>query len=292
YGSGGSGGSTTDGPSCGGQMFTLMPAPSPNMLLVLDKSGSMGQIVASDNNTKWNDVRMAITQLVTQDQQIRFGLMLFSSDGNCGAGLVNVPIGPGTGAMVSQILAGILPSGSTPTAVTLQAADGVTALHDPMRGNFVLLATDGLPNCGAADGPTLAAVQTLAQAQIKTFVIGFGADTQANPQLLNQMAQAGGTARPGATSYYQVNNLSELQMAIQAISGSIVRCTYRLDRPPPDTTQLYVAFDNVLVSQDPVNGWTYDAAGPSLTFHGMACDRLRSGMVMSVAVQYGCPPVR
>src|SRR5262249_19591539 len=162
----------------------------------------------------------------TQDQQIRFGLMLFSSDGNCGAGLVNVPIGPGTGAMVNQILAGILPSGSTPTAGTFQAARGATPPHHSIRSDLGLPSPHRLPNCGAADGPTLAAVQTLAQAQIKTFVIGFGADPQANPQLLNQMAQAGGTARPGATSYYQVNNLSELQMAIQAISGSIVRCTY------------------------------------------------------------------
>ena len=61
---------------------------------------------------------------------------------------------------------------------------------------------------------------------------------------------------------------------------------------PPDTNQLYVTFDNTIIMNDAQNGWTYDPSGPSLIFHGAACDELRSGMVGSVHVQYGCPPVQ
>src|SRR5262245_22836317 len=286
-GTGGSGGN----PSCGAQNFALTAPPPPNMLLVLDKSGSMGDIIPTDNNSKWTDLKTAIATLVMQDQQIRFGLMTFPSDNSCGGGAVTIGVGPGNGNAINAALAALSPGGSTPTAVSLQAAGADQGLHDTTRADFVLLATDGLPNCNAGDGPTLAAVTALSGLGIKTFVIGLGADTQANPQLLNDMAVAGGTARMTNPRYFQANNLSDLQMAIAAIAGSVVSCTYRLDRAPPDTNQLYVTFDNIIVPSDAQNGWTYDPSGPSLVFHGAACDQLRGGMVTSVHVQYGCPPV-
>jgi hypothetical protein len=286
-GTGGAGG----GPTCGAQNFALTAAPPPNMLLVLDKSGSMGEIIPTDNNSKWSDLRTAIATLVMQDQQIRFGLMTFPSDNGCGGGAVSIGVGPGNGNAINAALAGISPGGSTPTAVSLQAAGAYSGLHDTTRADFVLLATDGLPNCNAGDGPTLAAVSALSGLGIKTFVIGLGADTQANPTLLNDMAVAGGTARMTNPHYFQANNLADLQAAIASISGSVVSCTYRLDRAPPDTNQLYVTFDNTIIMNDPQNGWTYDPSGPSLIFHGSSCDQLRSGRVMQVHVQYGCPPV-
>jgi hypothetical protein len=287
-GTGGSGGN----PSCGAQTFQLMAAPPPNMLLVLDKSGSMGDIIPTDNQTKWHDLKQAIATLVQQDQQIRFGLMTFPSDNSCGSGGVQIGVGAGNGNAINTALGGINPGGSTPTAASLAAAGLYQGLHDTTRADFVLLATDGLPNCNAGDGPTLLAVQTLMGLGIKTFVIGLGADTQANPQLLNDMAMAGGTARATNPKYFQANNAADLQAAIAQIAGSVVSCTYRLDRAPPDTNQLYVTFDNTIINNDPQNGWTYDPTGPSLVFHGTACDELRNGMVMSVHVQYGCPPVQ
>src|SRR5262249_17370931 len=155
----------------------------------------------------------------------------FPASPACVAGTANVMPGLSTGTQINQALAGAFPAGASPTAASLMAAASLPTLHDPSRPNFVLLATDGLPSCSGADpsGATLAAIQTLAQANIKTFIIGFGPDTLANPQLLNDMATAGGTARAGAMKYYQANDLTELENAVWTIGGSVISCSYKLD---------------------------------------------------------------
>jgi len=57
-------------------MFTLMRGLPPDLLIVLDKSGSMSDVVGPD--TKWNQVRAALDMTVMALQgQIKWGLQLF-----------------------------------------------------------------------------------------------------------------------------------------------------------------------------------------------------------------------
>jgi hypothetical protein len=55
---------------------------------------------------------------------------------------------------------------------------------------------------------------------IRTFVIGFKQDV--DPDGLNAMAQAGGTARAGTEKYYQANDKASLQAALDDI---VIRAT-------------------------------------------------------------------
>jgi hypothetical protein len=125
---------------------------------------------------------------------------------------------------------------------------------------------------------------------VRTFVVGIGADTDSNPQQLDEWAVAGHTDRTGAPhKYYQANNVTDLQSAFAEIASGIASCTYQLSMAPPDPNLLVAEFDGVAVPDDPVNGATYDAGAQSVTFHGTSCDQLKSGSVKSVDFIYGCP---
>jgi hypothetical protein len=122
------------------------------------------------------------------------------------------------------------PTGGTPTGSSLQYVGTLPQLQTDERGDFVLLLTDGLPNCNenhAASGASLAcrctlsecsgtferlgcldqdgsvsAVKALRGRDIQTIVIGFGAETASGqgPAVLNAMAEAGGFARKCQTN--------------------------------------------------------------------------------------------
>jgi hypothetical protein len=272
--------------SCGGQQFDLMRVP-PNVMLVLDRSGSMDSSIGGGSSTsKWSDLKSAIQQLVTTyDAQMRLGVSLYSSDGNCGAGDIT-PYAQTNGATVMSKINAKGPGGNTPTAATLDKVLKMGQLTDPTRENVVVLATDGLPNCSVA-GKINALYN--ATPSVKTYVIGVGDGTASNPTLLNAWADAGHTARSGATHYYQTNSPTELKAAFDAIAGGIVSCTFQVGQQPPDPSQLYVWSNGTPVAMDAMNGFTYDASSQSVTLHGTACDQLRMNPSTKVQVVYGCP---
>jgi hypothetical protein len=113
--------------------------------------------------------------------------------------------------------------GGTPTAAMLALIGNLPSLNTEERDDFILLMTDGLPNCNASlppnqciicadgsappcnpdvrscldDARAVREIQTLSQKGIRTIVVGFGsatAGTLAAPPL-NAMAEAGGMAR-------------------------------------------------------------------------------------------------
>lgn len=113
------------------------------------------------------------------------------------------------------------PTGGTPTGASLLYLGSQPQLQTDERSDFVLLLTDGLPNCNQSNASascrcnqgectdryewlscldqdgSVGAVRTLRGKDIQTIVIGFGADTAAGegPVVLNAMAEAGGFAR-------------------------------------------------------------------------------------------------
>lgn len=280
--------------NCGGQLFASTRLP-PNVMLVLDRSGSMHDPISErDPNgpSKWDDLKVAINLMVTQfDSHIRFGADLFSQPGTnrCVPGPIAVPIGDGNGGKVLAAIAATSPAGETPTAATLDVVIRNGMLSDPTRDNFVVLATDGLPNCN--DTNVAARISTLYHRtpQVKTYVIGVGDETAANPATLDAWAVAGHTDLPGPTKYYQASSPQDLQSAFTAIAGGVVSCTLLMEKAPPDPTQLYVWIDKTMVPADATNGWTYDSKGPSVTLHGAACNQIKASPAAKVQLIYGCP---
>jgi hypothetical protein len=278
-----------DAGHCGGMEFALQRIP-PNVMLVLDRSGSMSDPIASGSaTTKYDDLTGAITSLATSyGSEMRLGDTFFSADGNCAPGVPS-KILDNNGATITSDVNNHSPGGNTPTATTLDAVIASKELGDATRANYVVLATDGLPNCSDTDVTTRINKLYSATPSVKTFVIGIGADTNTNPTLLNQWADAGHTARSGATHYYQTNSPADLKAAFDSIVGGIVSCDFKMSQSAPDPTLITVSENGTALNPDPANGYSYDASTNTITLHGTACDTLKGNAATKVSVVYGCP---
>jgi hypothetical protein len=255
-------------------------------------------------------MKRALTEVVTaNDRRINWGLMLFPSDGMCGAGTVRNPIAPMNAGPVNGTIAGIrsdffgcasVNTGATPTHTSIDAARSYYASIPPNPiGRYALLATDGLPNCGPEipDGggteetvdETVAAIAALRTDGINTYVIGFGAGFDGSGDALMRMAVAGGTMRP-----YTAMSAADLDMALDAIAAEVIppSCTVMLDGPPRDPMLFRVSFDGgplIPRNTSHTSGWDYDPATNTITFYGPDCGRIERGEVVSVDVDFGCP---
>lgn len=280
------GGPTT----CGGELFQAAKVNS-NMFIAFDKSGSMDDPIVMGGQSKWDIATAAIKQVTQQYQsQIQFGLMLFPAGAGtsqqCIAGPVSVQIGDLRATAIGSALDMNGPGGRTPIGGVLTAAGAVPALADPMRANYVMLVTDGAETCNG-DG-VAAATANLQSKGIKTFVVGFGGEVDA--QNLSDIATAGGTPRPGATKYYQADDATGLLAAFNLIAQGALGCEYRLASAPPDPAKIFVYVNGVLQNRDVVhsNGWDYSAATVRITFYGGLCNLVATDPTAKVSIVYGC----
>jgi hypothetical protein len=142
-----------------------------NVLLVIDKSGSMADVPAGFATDKWTAMKTAISAALDPVKgAISFGLELFPFDTTAripilgcgaaccamptGAAAINIPIESGTAAF-PKILGAVAsqdPGGATPMAAALKEvlAYFTTGAGSKLQGGkYVVLATDGAPNCNA-----------------------------------------------------------------------------------------------------------------------------------------------
>jgi len=218
--------------------------PKPNLMLLVDKSGSMSDLVVPGDpgsGTKITVLQQVMGEFLVPNVPdagppvARVGLARFpnqdcvpttSSDvlaplppadaGDADSVLENAAVAANTA------LQSLTPGGGTPTQASLQfIASNIGELSDPSREDFVLLLTDGLPNCNdslnfltctctSSPAPpcmsnddcldktaTVAQVQSMRATGIRTIVIGFGADVVGSiaQDTLEAMAEAGGFVR-------------------------------------------------------------------------------------------------
>ncbi len=272
------------------------------------------------------------------DSALNFGAVLFPSTSaqsayNELACLVDdgplVKVGPMTGA---SILAAIPPAdstalaGGTPATAGMQVAVGELMSLQDAEPKFLILITDGAANC-RQDAATNAerfelyddqlpmTVADAASMGFPTYVIGIDIldvtspmQTDGNPDntntyvKLNELAEAGGTARPGDEKFFNAANQIELQAALMEITKQIVSCEIPLDKPVPDKffiQKVEIGPDGTPSygggnSQDEQvsdcaseDGWMYTSpARDAIVLCGAACDAYKQTGVINIV--FGC----
>ena len=170
---GGNGG--TGGGTAGGAVSTLKP----NLMILLDKSGSMNEPLPGGTNcgtctfpscnestcpTRMGTLRRAMSAFLTVNgRTARMGLTVYPADTVCtpaGNSQVLASVTPASDSDVDlQAWADSInnriqvqtPAGGTPTGASLQFVGNLPELNGTQREDFVLLLTDGLPNCNASN---------------------------------------------------------------------------------------------------------------------------------------------
>jgi len=296
-----------DDGTCGAQMEQIGVVnlgDPPDLLVVLDRSGSMADPPVTFPpifTPKWQLMRDALnTVAAAKDMNIRFGLLEFPSDDACAADAnAGVPIGLNSAPAIATYFGGRSPGGSTPAHSALGSALAYyNSIPVNSAGRYVLFATDGLPNCLGGDPnadsstDTVAAVTTLFNTGIKTFVLGFGT-FGLNTGVLNDAAVAGGEAQAGNTKFYEASDPTQLNAALNAIVGGIIvpSCTFQLQSAPPDPNNVTVEINGMPVPRSTAhtNGWDYYPDMMTITFFGSYCAQIMGGAMTDVTFLYGCP---
>lgn len=245
----------------------------PNIYFVLDKSGSMDGQPLSQAKQGLNQIFDALSD------EIRVGFGAFPLGDFCGESMQNLlPMGSYDSARIKSSYSGINAQGGTSTPDALQTIYRDNLVDDPtdpdadLRARAVVLITDGEPNsCGELPG-TITAAQTLRDADIPVYVIGFNFGS--NPSNLNLIAEAGGTdANINGERYYLANDAQTLVSAIGSISREVISCSYKLDTPPEDPDKVWVSINGNYL---PKNQYGVDGASNTLTLTDQACDTLRN----------------
>ena len=286
------------------------PLP-PDILILLDRSGSMewdATAMCRSNcgaNSRWNQVTAALNAVVPMtDTMVNWGLKFFGSSNNCTVSTPpDVPIGPGTGAMIMTRIGATRTGSPTPTRNGMNVAAGYMATLTDMNPKYVLLATDGEPTCNpdlpAAnmnDSDAMGAQQAMSNALtmgFKTIVVGIG-DTM-GAATLDQMAINGGMPQTGAaTSFYQVTDTASLVATLQTILGRVGSCQFNIGAAPNAMTSndlIDVFGDGTMIPRDMTHtdGWDYtNAAHTAIEVFGPRCDAVKAGTTMNVTVTFRC----
>jgi hypothetical protein len=287
------------GGACGAQEAKVEAIP-PNMLLVLDRSCSMPDVIVG-TTTKWDIAVAAINKMTTDyKDKIRFGLTLFPDlvTPACAQDVIPIPVAPGNEPAIQDLLTKALvmgdayyPDGPCQTNIQtgMQQATTEVAFNDTDRDSYAVLITDGKETCGT-DANTTNIIGNLFQTRgIPTFVIGFGAGI--DPAQMNKFADAGGVPAAGTNRYYDASDQASLDVAMATIAQKTLSCAYTLETVPPSPDEIFVFFDNTTqVPRDAtlMNGWNYDIANNQVVFYGPACDSLKNGIVKDLDIVLGC----
>ncbi len=305
---------TADGDNCGISRNDMDRLPA-DLLIVQDRSGTMR------SKSKWDQVTSAVNAVVGETESvIRWGLKLYAMPYESDTAVrcyvpdnATVPLAFGNAAAISASLAAYPPTSSssgsaTPTRWAIDKALAYLQSVNDGYPKYMLLATDGLPNCKSdilgtddygqvdEDG-AVNAVAAAAAAGVPVYVVGI--DIGGGGDTLDRLAVAGGRAREGDIKYYPAEATTGLVEALQAIVGNIPTCSFTLAAPPPVPENIAVdahAADGGLarIPKDPAHaaGWDYaDATSTAIQIYGSWCDQITSGQIKSVEAIFGCPGI-
>lgn len=305
---------TSDGSVCG-ELEVATDRVIPNIMIIVDRSGSMRQDFEGDcpftgngcpnsgtpnpdfGEARWDSVEDALVGtngLVRRlDSIARFGLTLYWKPGEDPPSMSDGEMCASTdGAAITQTLDNAdsiaasfstnAPSGYTPTAEAVEAVtDALIATPPPEGPTVYLLATDGLPNGCDQNGENVDrnnSVDAVARAfglGIETFVLG----VNFNDNHLQDLANAGQGVGSGAT-LWTADSVSELQSALEQIVLRNIPCTVSLTDGIIDISKACQGKvrlnDEVLTCDDSERGWRA-VDGSTIELTGSACQDWRGG---------------
>jgi hypothetical protein len=293
------GGASVDTKNCGAKAFALTRSPA-EILLVLDRSGSMGDpAMPGGLVSKWTSVTMAINEtLMATNDTVHWGLKLFSDPAGCLVpDGVNVAIAPMNYMPVWTTIMATIPTGSTPTAQGVAKGAAYLKSIPTATPKYIVLATDGLPNCAGIGGGgandeagAIKAVADAAAATFHTFVIGIATAGTPADATLSMMAVAGGEPRATDPKYYPVTNRADLVATLGLIAGQVTNCLFPLDKVPPTRDGVSVRINGVVVPKDPTHmaGWDLTAGDKAVQVYGPICDKLKTSTGDNIEIIYEC----
>jgi hypothetical protein len=310
-------------PTCGGDTIVLEQT-TPNVMLVLDKSGSMtSQKWQQDGQTvtRWNSLHGVVTDiLAAHDESMNFGAALFpaiGADHNDAdlACIVNggpeVEVGPNNGAAILAAIPGADETTKGATPATAGILNGLSHLESMDRdgSKAMILVTDGAANCKAGEDDYIgeyddalapAVADAYERAGIPTYVVGidmkdWDGSVNVNPrEALDEVALEGGVPRQGDDAFYDVKSQDDLEAALEQITSKVA-CTVSLETAAPGPAYTEVTIDgetwDYVESCDDGDGWTFTSdAHPFNTIElcGTTCDAFAEAG--ELATDYTCPP--
>jgi len=311
-GTGGTG--NTGGGSVCGQLELATDRVIPNIMMIVDRSGSMDWDFSGCDPTdpcefvapsRWDavvDALVGTNGLVPElDDIARFGLTLYwkesgsrPDDGSMCADTDDVVFSLAPGATTNAIAATFssnAPGGYTPTAEAIQSVTVSLSNSPPPEGPTVyLLATDGQPNgCDERTEPedrnnSVTAVSAAFDGGVETFVLG----VNFNEPHLQDLADAGQGAAPGGAKLWTADSVEELQTALTDIVERNIPCTVKLTDGQIDIAQacegrVTLNGDEELACNSTTRGWRA-LDGTTIELMGTACDDWRGGSAELKAV--------
>lgn len=300
--------------------LSLTPA---EVLFVLDRSNSMfsdvqGLPTMRREDTRWVLLGEALDSALRGEPLVVPGAAFFPASLRDGEEInaetacrspefVQVPFSRNALDEINEVFESSEPFGGTPTTAVLQTAwEHLQSNPNPQAPRFIVLATDGGPNCNLADpelpcrcsgnpetcensafgtanclddNHTIEVLEEIVGSGVPVYVIGFG-DPQ-RPDLtaiMNAMAVAGGRPQAGRTQFFDVQRAADLETAFAEITGEVSRCNLGI---PGDLNiaRLSLSINGAPLQRD--RDWRLDGAR-SVRLLGQAC---RTASVEGVTVE-------
>jgi hypothetical protein len=192
---------------------------------IASDSSCTGANPPANCTTRWSTMTTALNQVfTTSPANVHWGLKFFTSPGG-GICTVNpgvdVAVGANTAPQIKTAIAGTSPANQTPTTAAINAAVAFFATVNDGLPHYILLATDGEPDCDPGTSSQVTATSVAdavkaiaigAAAGIKTYVVGIGPSVGN----LTSFAQAGGTG-----DYFPATSPAQLAAALNTIVGDV-----------------------------------------------------------------------
>lgn len=302
------------------------------LVFVIDRSGSMADSLNRGGPSRWSAMYDVLSEtLPAFEHAMRMGVLLFprvpvsaalasaqSCDQLPGTGVDVAPLRDNAGTVLTAIRQ-FGPSGATPTASAVRRAARFTAATGSRElARYLVLATDGAPNCNLTlnpstctcayggtncanaglgarycldDDATVVAIDEARRGGIATYVIGIDGDlNERYLRVLDRMALAGGRALPTAPRYYSIQDRAQLAVAFETIQRTVTRCAYVTPSRPDDPDRITVTRGGATIPRDPTRreGWDWtDRDYGELTLFGAACDEAPTSATIEATVACG-----
>ena len=291
----------------------------PEVLFVIDASGSMtfgldgNEMPEGDD--RWTILGRALLSAVSvRSEELSFGAVVYPDSPTFadGCNMRSAPLlsmgDRRNGLFLERLFERWMPDGGTPTAAALHLARENVKDPPPNVQRFVILATDGAPNCNPSpprptpdcvctrsgwcglpedavncldDVDPVEAVRAITDEEgVPVYVVGLldtglGYPASEFRRVLDAMAEAGRRPqRDAPTLYYDATQPGALDRILGEIVGGLTRCVYYLSGALAVDDVVAVRVGDTTLTRDDtgIDGWSVsNPSAGEITLHGSAC---------------------